>query len=208
MSEIEVPDALAHSVASQKAETPPSEDVLMEHEYDGIQEYDNPMPGWWKSLFLVSVIFSVGYVFWFHVSGRGLSVADEYAADVARANALAAEQAVREEVSEQALSKLSADAGMMQKAGELYQAKCAQCHADQGQGNIGPNLTDNHWVHGKGTLMDIYQTVSDGVLEKGMPAWNRQLTPTELKQLVAYVGTLRGKNLQGKPPEGQEIAQP
>lgn len=186
-------------------EAPRDEDKLMDHEYDGIREYDNPMPGWWKALFLGSVVFSVGYVFWYHVSGRGPSVADEYAADVAAANAVAAAQAMKETVSEASLEKLMADGQMMQSAAQLFDQKCKQCHADQGQGNIGPNLTDNHWIHGKGTLMDIYQTVSEGVLVKGMPAWSKQLSPTELKQVVAFVGTLRGKNVPGKPPEGQPV---
>ena len=78
-------------------------------------------------------------------------------------------------------------------------------HAEQGQGNIGPNLTDDHWLHGKGTLMDIYGTVHDGVPQKGMPAWSRQLTPAELTKVVAFVGTLRGKDLPGKAPEGAEV---
>lgn len=177
----------------------------MDHEYDGIREYDNPMPGWWKALFWVTVIFSLGYVFWFHVAERGASVEQEFAGDVARANALAAARAMKETVSESSLETLMADAATMQSAAMLFEQKCKQCHAAEGQGNIGPNLTDRHWVHGRGTLMDIHRTVSDGVLEKGMPAWSRQLAPADLRQLVAYVGTLRGKNLPGKAPEGAEV---
>lgn len=184
--------------------TPDDSENLMDHEYDGIREYDNPMPGWWKALFWVTVVFSVGYVFWFHVSGRGTSVAQEFAEDVAHANALAAARAMQETVSESALERLMADATMMQGAAGLFGQRCKQCHGDQGQGIIGPNLTDRYWIHGRGTLMDIYGTVSDGVLTKGMPAWSKQLTPAELKQIVAYVGTLRGRNVSGKPPEGAE----
>lgn len=187
------------------SESPYDEDKLMDHEYDGIREYDNPMPGWWKALFLGSVLFSFGYVFWYHISGHGLSVAEEYAADVAAANAVAAAQAMKEKVSEASLEKLMADAQMTQSGAQLFDQKCKQCHAEQGQGNIGPNLTDDYWIHGKGSLMDIYQTVSEGVLVKGMPAWNKQLSPKELKQVVAFVGTLRGKNVPGKAPEGQPV---
>ena len=112
---------------------------------------------------------------------------------------------MKESVSEPALEKLMADAGMMQVAATLFDQKCKQCHAEQGQGNIGPNLTDDHWIHGRGTLMDIHSTVSQGVLLKGMPAWSKQLNPAELKQLVAYVGTLRGRNVPGKAPEGTQV---
>jgi len=178
---------------------------LMDHEYDGILEYDNPMPGWWKALFWATVAFSFGYVFWFHVAGRGTSVAQEFSEDVAQANAAAAARAMQETVSEGALEKLMADAAMMQGAAGLFAERCKQCHGDQAQGIIGPNLTDKYWTHGRGTLMDIHATVSAGVPAKGMPAWSKQLTPAELKQLVAYVGTLRGKNVPGKPPEGSEV---
>lgn len=194
-----------------KAPSDPGPEVagnLMDHEYDGIREYDNPMPGWWKALFWATAIYSVGYVFWFHIAGHGAGVAEEFSADVARANAVAAARAIKDPVSESSLEKLMADAGMMQSAAALFDQKCKQCHAAEGQGNIGPNLTDRHWIHGRGTLMDIHLTVSDGVLDKGMPAWSKQLAPDELRQLVAYVGTLRGRNVPGKAPEGAEIPQP
>ncbi len=198
----------AGGTTSAGRDAPLDEEMLMDHEYDGILEYDNPMPGWWKNIFLGSVLFSLGYVFWYHVSGRGPSVAEEYAADVAVANAIAAEQAMKEEVSEASLEKLMNDSAMMQSAAQLFDQKCKQCHADKGQGNIGPNLTDNYWIHGKGKLMDIYKTVSEGVLVKGMPAWSKQLPPAQVKQLAAYVGTLRGKNIPGKAPEGTPLAEP
>ena len=193
------------SDASETVETEVPADQMMDHEYDGIREYDNPMPGWWKALFWVSVLFSVGYVFWYHVAERGTSVAKEFADDVASANAVAAARAMRETVSEASLMQLTADASMMQSAAGVFGQKCGPCHADRGQGNIGPNLTDRYWIHGQGTLMDIHHTVSNGVLAKGMPAWSKQLTPVELKQLVAYVGTLRGSNVPGKAPEGVEV---
>ena len=189
-------------------ETAVDDELLMDHEYDGIKEYDNPMPAWWKALFLASVLFSVGYVFWYHVSGRGQSVAEEYAADVKAANAIRAKQALKEKVSEETLVQLMSDANLMQGAAQLFDQKCKACHAEQGQGNIGPNLTDNHWIHGQGQLMDIYKVVSGGSVLKGMPAWSQQLSPTELRQVVAFVGTLRGKNVPGKAPEGNEVPAP
>ena len=70
---------------------------------------------------------------------------------------------------------------------------------------IGPNLTDNAWIHGAGKLTDIYGVVDGGVAAKGMPAWGRQLTPIELRKVVAFVGTLRGTNVPGKAAEGTPV---
>ena len=200
------PAAPADPLQAPAEQAPPDAEILMDHEYDGIMEYDNPMPGWWKALFWATVLFSGVYVFWYHVSGRGPSVEDSYRAEVAEANAHAAKLAMREKVSEAALEKLMADGVMMDSAAQLFAQRCKQCHAERGEGNIGPNLTDHYWIHGEGRLMDIYQAVSEGVLEKGMPAWNKQLAPAELRQVVAFVGTLRGKNIPGKPHEGKEFA--
>jgi cytochrome c oxidase cbb3-type subunit III len=87
-------------------------------------------------------------------------------------------------------------------------ARCAQCHAEDGRGNIGPNLTDHYWIHGQGKLLDIYEVVHDGVPAKGMPAWSRQLSPAELAKVTAFVGSIRGKNLPGKGPEGAKVDAP
>jgi cytochrome c oxidase cbb3-type subunit 3 len=136
------------------------------------------------------------------VSHNGESVASEYESDMRVARAAKAQAAMGESVSETSLAALMADASMMNDANQLYAQRCAACHADKGQGLIGPNLTDNAWIHGSGTLMDIFNTVSKGVLQKGMPAWEMQLTPVQLRQITAFIGTQRGKNIAGKAPEG------
>jgi cytochrome c oxidase cbb3-type subunit 3 len=179
---------------------------LMDHEYDGIREYDNPLPGWWKNVFLASFLFSIGYLFHYHVSGNGKSVEQAYALDVRQAREQQALRATGGEVDENALAKLMADAALMSDARSLFAERCQVCHGDQGQGLIGPNLTDKFWIHGQGKLMDVYEVVTDGVPQKGMPAWERQLAPVQLRVVTAFVGTLRGKNLPGKPPEGTEVA--
>ncbi len=116
-----------------------------------------------------------------------------------------AKKALSQAVSEATLETVLADQNMVSAGKTLFAGRCAPCHSDKGQGNIGPNLTDMQWIHGQGRLMDIYQTVSDGVSSKGMPAWQRQLSPTELRQVVAFVGSIRGQNLAGKAPEGQVV---
>jgi cytochrome c oxidase cbb3-type subunit 3 len=85
-------------------------------------------------------------------------------------------------------------------------ARCVQCHADRGQGNIGPNLTDDYWLSGGGKLEELYQIVSDGRPQQGMPNWGQKLRPLELAQVVAYVGTLRSTNVPGRAPQGRKVA--
>ncbi|MCB1149993.1 c-type cytochrome, partial [bacterium] len=84
---------------------------------------------------------------------------------------------------------------------EIFQTYCVVCHLEQGQGLVGPNLTDRFWIHG-GKPMDIYNTVTNGVLDKGMAAWGNQLGPTRVQAVVAYVLTLRNTNVPGKDPQG------
>jgi cytochrome c oxidase cbb3-type subunit 3 len=197
-------DASAPREAERAA--PPAS--LLEHEYDGIREYDNPLPGWWVWLFWGSFFFSIGYVVHYHLTGNGKSVAVSYEDEMKVAREERAKQSLAEAPSEAVLGKLMADAELMRDAEGLFTQRCAACHAAQGQGLIGPNLTDQSWLHGDGSLMEIYRVVSHGVPAKGMPAWELQLKPIEIRKLVALVGTMRGKNLPGKAPEGHELAKP
>ncbi len=179
---------------------------LLEHEYDGIREYDNPLPGWWVNLFWGSFFFAIGYGFHYHLSGNGRSVVDAYQQEMAAARAEQARRSLGESVDEAGLGKLMLDENLMADAKAIFAQRCVVCHGDQGQGVIGPNLTDSHWLHGKGTLMDIHLIVSDGVDAKGMPAWKLQLSGIQVRQLAAYVGAMRGKNVPGKAPEGDLVS--
>ncbi len=176
--------------------------MLMDHEYDGIQEYDNPLPRWWVWIFWGSTVWAAVYYVVYHVTGSVPGVIASYDAEVKAAGA-SAPKAVAQ--SEDSLNKAMNDATTVAAGKAVYGLRCAACHADKGQGLVGPNLTDKHWVHGEGKLLDIHKVVSEGVAAKGMPAWEKQLTPAELTQVVAYVGTLRGKMETGKAPEGKEV---
>jgi cytochrome c oxidase cbb3-type subunit 3 len=111
-------------------------------------------------------------------------------------------------MSEEGLTKLMHDPALMKDARTVFVARCVQCHADHAQGNIGPNLTDDHWLNGSGTLLDLHEIVSNGRPTKGMPSWQRQLRPLELAQVVAYVGTLRNTFVPGRPPQGTRVSAP
>lgn len=175
-------------------------DRLMDHDYDGIEEYDNPMPGWWTALFWVTIVFSAGYWLYYHTMGTGTVAADEYAADMQELQALQKKFALPE-LSEGDLRKMVADSQTVQSGAAKFKEVCAACHGDQGEGKIGPNLTDNAWLHG-GSLTAIYKTIGDGVPAKGMPAWGRVLKHSETQAVAAFVGSLKGKNLPGKAAQG------
>ncbi len=111
-------------------------------------------------------------------------------------------------LTEAELSAVAADAAVIANGEAKFKANCVVCHGEKAEGKVGPNLTDKFWIHGKGTLADIYATVAKGVLEKGMPSWATMLPPADVKAVVIYVGTLRGKNVPGKEPQGEAVEMP
>lgn len=181
-------------------------DQLLDHEYDGIREYDNPIPAWWTWMWISTMIFSAVYFVHYHVTGTGESVLAAYEREV---NAqLAKESEHRKDnlgvLSETMLSGMMRDEAMVTAGATKYAAICAACHGVKGEGTVGPNLTDVYWLHADGTLLNIREIVAQGVPEKGMPAWEKLMSPEELNQVVVYVGTLLGTNAEGKLPQGEE----
>jgi len=167
------------------------QDHLLDHSYDGIQEYDNPLPRWWLAIFWASIIFAPLYVLYFHFGG-GMLATERYDEEMIAFYDKQAEQLLAlGEISEGTLVGLTADESMMNAGRKVFQSKCSTCHGMFGEGGIGPNLTDDYWLHG-GQLLDIYKTVTEGVPSKGMLAWERQLRPAQLMAVSAYVGTLLG----------------
>ena len=194
--------------ASESKEAQASvDDPLTDHAYDGIQEYDNPLPRWWVWLFWGSFYFALFYIIYYDLTDNGPSVLASYEEDMRVFREKQALEAMGTEITEESLQKLSSDAALMKDAKTTFTRYCVQCHA-QGEGNIGPNLTDSYWLHGDGSALAIYETVKAGVTSKGMPAWERQLRPVELGKVAAYVFTLRGLNLPGKAPQGKLVVAP
>jgi cytochrome c oxidase cbb3-type subunit 3 len=170
-------------------------DHLLEHSYDGIQEYDNPLPRWWVAVFWLTIILTPLYIVYYHF-GPGPLARDRYDADMVKFFDRQAQQLLAMgEISETVLADLTDDDSMMSSGEKIFRGKCATCHGVFGEGSIGPNLADQYWLHG-GQYMDIYRTVREGVPTKGMVAWERQLKPAELLAVSAYVGTL----LDSDPP--------
>ena len=184
------------------------DDRLVGHAYDGIQEYDNPLPGWWVWIFVATIVFSAAYWGYYQL-GPGPSVVAEYEAEARIASEQAAALAAKAGVqSDETIAAVARDTGAMAKAKETFVARCAVCHGPQGQGLIGPNLTDEYWLHG-GRPTDIFRIITDGEVEKGMVSWKAVLSSEEIRALAAYIGTLRGSNPPNpKAPQGDRVAAP
>lgn len=179
-------------------------DKLLDHEYDGIQEMDNPLPGWWLATFYGAIVFSFLYVGYYHM-GSGPSLLDELQTDLDAVHATKA-QTESTGPTEESLMAIFNDAGRKEAGKKQFIEKCASCHGVHGEGLIGPNLTDNFWIHGNATLVDIANVVANGVPDKGMPPWKSLLKEQELYSVVAYVKSLHGtKPANQKAPQGNEI---
>ena len=185
------------------------QDHLLDHNYDGIQEFDNPMPRWWVYIFWATIIYSVLY--WLNIPGigSGKGRVANYERDMAAAAAAEAERKASQPpagASGEQLAALTRDAAAVAVGKDVFAKNCAACHRLDGGGQIGPNLADDAWLHG-GTIDDIQRVVRDGVLEKGMPPWGKVLKPDQLDAVTAYVFTLRGTNPPDpKAPQGEIVA--
>jgi cytochrome c oxidase cbb3-type subunit III len=176
------------------------EALLLSHEYDGIQELDHPLPSWWLWIFYVTIIFSVFYV-GYYMTGIGPTLKEELDVAMAEIEAKRASKVATSEPSDLETVILASlqSPDKLKSGNAVYTGKCAACHGDVGQGLIGPNLTDDYWVHG-GTLSEIAAIIRDGVAEKGMPPWGAILSEDELYDVTAYIRSLRGSN----PPNAKE----
>lgn len=166
-------------------------DQLRDHEFDGIKEYDNPLPRWWVWIFWATIIFTPLYIVYYH-AGTGTTEMMAYNAEMDAFYEMQRQQLLAlGEVSERVLRTVMDNEGMVGSGEKIFVGKCAQCHNADGGGNIGPNLTDDYWLHG-GNLMDIYTVIKEGVPTKGMISWKKQLSEADMMSAAAYVATLQG----------------
>jgi len=182
------------------------QDRLLEHEYDGIREYDNPTPGWWHVLFLASVVFSIFYYIFWHFSPLAPSIWEAHEAAVTREFRLMFADVGELNPDDRTLLTFTADARWEAVAAGIYASNCAQCHGPRGQGLIGPNLTNDRYTQVR-TLHDVYTVIARGAGNGAMPAWDRRLANNELVLVASYVARMRGQDLAGPRPldEGQPI---
>lgn len=183
-----------------------NEDVLRPHSYDGIEEYDNPLPGWWTALFVGSILFSAVYLFYYHAGAQGRRVYDDYDRDMA-ANLRLQFAEIGELKPDHATIVEYMGKDNWLKVGEtVFKANCVSCHGTEGQGLVGPNLHDENYKNVK-VLEDVARVISDGAAGQAMPAWKNRLHPNEVVLAAAYVAKMRGAPLSvsGRAPEGNVI---
>lgn len=186
----------------------PNEDVLTTHTYDGIQEYDNPMPGWWSFIFITNIVWAVVYVV-----GMSMDFLPDYQDDlraemVIQQRIEEANRAALPPVTPEMLAEAAADGGVVALGAEVYAMNCATCHGSRGEGLIGPNLTDDAWLRGDDTMASLHEAIAGGT-PNGMPAWGPILLQEELVAVTAFTKSLQGTNPPNpKAPEGEPPSSP
>ena len=169
--------------------------ILMDHEYDGIQELDNNLPPWWVWMMWGTIIFAVVYLLNYHVFKISPLQIDEYYAEVELAESLKDPNAVTEKTAVLLTSDSDLSAGKT-----VFGKFCIACHKDDGRGEIGPNLTDDYWIHGN-DIKDLFKIVKYGSPNGKMTPHGNLLTPLQIQQVSSYV--LSMPYAEGMPPEGE-----
>ncbi|MDW3210472.1 MAG: cbb3-type cytochrome c oxidase N-terminal domain-containing protein [Reichenbachiella sp.] len=176
--------------------------IVLDHDYDGIKELDNHLPPWWKYMFYASIVFAVIYMFMYHISGSLPLQTQEYEIAMAEAQANMSEAEAGSTIDESNIA-FSDDPAVLASGKTVYERNCVACHKAAGEGGIGPNLTDDYWLHG-GSIQDIYNTIKNGVPDKGMIAWGDVLSPSKMNDVASYIETLKGTNPpNAKAPQGE-----
>jgi cytochrome c oxidase cbb3-type subunit 3 len=182
------------------------EEVMTDHEYDGIRELDNNLPPWWKAMFYACIVFSVFYMAAYHVFDWAPLQDEEYEQEV-----LAAKMEVEAYLAEKGGAidetnvELLTDEAALAEGAKIYGASCGACHGAELQGGVGPNLTDVYWLHG-GDVKDVFKTIKKGVPQKGMISWEAQLSPEQIQQVTSFIISKEGSNpANAKEPQGEEF---
>ncbi len=179
--------------------------IIEGHSYDGIQELDNSLPRWWLLSFFLTIFFGIWY-FFNYSAGSGASIEKEYRKDKDSFELAAiVRQNAQKPLNDAELKAVCKNPTQVKKGEEIYKGKCASCHGTKGEGGIGPNLTDDYWIHGA-KLSQILKTIREGVADKGMPPWGGMLSADEIHSVLAYVRSLAGTRPPNpKAPQGELV---
>lgn len=178
------------------------ESIMLDHDYDGIKELDNNLPPWWKYGFYLTIVVAVVYMINYHVIKTSPLQAEEYTNSLKQAEAEIAEymKTSANNVDESTV-KLLENPDDINTGKELFIANCAACHGKSGEGSVGPNLTDDYWLH-NGSIQDIFKSIKYGWPDKGMKSWKEDLSPMQIAQLTSFIKKFKGTN-PANPKEKQ-----
>ncbi len=180
-------------------------ELELDHEYDGIRELDNRLPPWWLYGFYFTILFAGVYLWYYHVSHRGPSSAQEFEMAMKKGEEQKAEYLKKAgNLIDENTVKLLTDAKDLDAGKTIFTTVCKACHGEHGEGTvIAPNLTDDYWLHG-GKVNDVFKTIKYGVAGKGMQSWQESYSPLQIAQLASYIKSIHGtKPANAKAPEGE-----
>tara|TARA_R110002033_G_scaffold11397_14_gene36061 strand:- start:942 stop:1781 length:840 start_codon:yes stop_codon:yes gene_type:complete len=179
-------------------------DILLDHDYDGIKELDNNLPPWWVYLFYASIVFGAIYLIRFEIMGAD-NQEMELKKELAQAKIDVAEymKTAPDLMDEKTVTLLTEPADLAEGK-TIFTTNCAACHRADAGGQIGPNLTDDHWILGGG-IKNIFHTLVNGGRDgKGMISWKGTLKPKEMQKVASYIISLKGSNpVDPKAPDGE-----
>lgn len=180
------------------------DDIMLNHDFDGIKELDNKIPPWWKALFYGAIVFAFVYMIDYHVLGDGNVQENEYMQEVQAANIkMQLLTKSGKMISEETVAFVD-DVASLSAGKDIFDKNCAACHGFGGEGLVGPNFTDDYWIHG-GSIKNMYKIIAEGVPAKGMISWKSQLSPNQIQEVSSYIRTLYGTNPPNqKAPEGEK----
>lgn len=177
-------------------------EVDLGHSFDGIRELDNNLPPWWIYLFYLTIIWACAYIYIYHISDLGLNQKAEYTQEVKMGeDQKRAYLAKQKNVVDESNVEIIEEADRLEAGKQIFLTTCSACHAQDGGGGVGPNLTDKYWIHGGG-IKEIFTVIKYGVPEKGMQSWQSQIQPTSMQNIASYILTLQGTT-PGNPKEAQ-----
>jgi len=187
-----------------KDKTTIDDNIIEDYEYDGITELDNPCPDWLMYIFYFTAFLAVFFLGYHFGSSSKNEILQSYIDKLQNVQLQPVEEAP--DVSESELVALLEEPAELASGEEIFKDKCALCHGEFGEGLIGPNLTDNYWLHGRGNISDIANTIRSGVPDKGMAAWKDRIPEENILQIAAYIKSLKGTQAEGaKEPDGKLI---
>ncbi len=169
-----------------------TEDPLRPHTFDGIQEYDNSLPNWWLFTFYGAFVFAIGYWIYYQKTGVGADQHEEYQIALQQLQeSVAKVEKSAPGITNDSLRALVDDPAIVAAGQQHYMSNCFPCHGNELQGPPTPglpgvSLVDAEWLHGNEPAQ-IHATITNGVLEKGMPSWGPVLGSKRISELTAFI---------------------